>query len=60
MDHISEDDLERYYLGMVTDEADLAPIEEHLLWCGECMNRAEEVELYVDQMRIALLRAAEE
>ena len=27
MDHISEDDLERYYLGMVTDEADLAPLE---------------------------------
>ena len=43
-----------------TDEAELAPLEEHLLWCGECMDRAEAVESYVDQMRIALLRAADE
>ena len=33
MDHISDDDLERYYLGMVKDEAELAPFEEHLLAC---------------------------
>jgi hypothetical protein len=27
-----------------------------LLWCGECIDRAEMVEAYVDQIRIALLR----
>ena len=37
INHIAEDDLERYYLRMVTDEAELAPLEEHLLWCGECL-----------------------
>ena len=33
MDDISDHDLERYHLGMVKDEAELASIEEHLLWC---------------------------
>jgi hypothetical protein len=28
--HISDDDLERYYLGMITQEAELAPLEEHI------------------------------
>ena len=59
MNHISDHDLEHYYLGMVQDEAELAPLEEHLLWCCECMDRAEVVDLYVDQIRIALLRANE-
>ena len=31
MKHISDCDLERYHLGMVKDEAELAPLEEHLL-----------------------------
>jgi hypothetical protein len=43
-DHISDHDLERYYLGMVTDEAELAPLEEHLLWCTWCVERAEETQ----------------
>jgi len=29
--HISDHDLERYLLGMVTQEEKLAPLEEHLL-----------------------------
>jgi hypothetical protein len=40
--HISDDDLERYYLGMATDESDLAPLEEHLLACSSCAERTEE------------------
>jgi hypothetical protein len=53
--HISDDDLERYYLGMIEDEAELAPLEEHLLGCSECVDRAEEAQDYVDAMRAAVI-----
>jgi hypothetical protein len=39
--HISDEDLERYYLGMVKEESELAPLEEHLLACPHCVARAE-------------------
>jgi hypothetical protein len=42
MNHISDHDLERYHLGMVRDEAELAPLEEHLLSCPICVERAAE------------------
>jgi hypothetical protein len=48
--HISDEDLERYYLGMVTDEVDLESLEEHLLACPSCVQRAERAEDYVDAM----------
>ena len=51
MNHISDHDLERYDLGMVKDEAELAPIEEHLLACPKCVERAEESADYVDSIR---------
>ena len=56
MNHLSDEDLERYYLGMITEEAELAPLEEHLLWCHECLDRAEAAQEYVDLMRVSLLR----
>jgi hypothetical protein len=31
MNHISDHDLERYHLGMVTDEDELTALEEHYL-----------------------------
>jgi hypothetical protein len=40
--HISDHDLERYYLGMLADEAELAVIEEHLTGCSQCIDAAEE------------------
>jgi hypothetical protein len=55
MDHISDHDLERYYLGMVQDEEELASIEEHLLWCCSCMERVGQVALYVDTIRGAII-----
>jgi hypothetical protein len=54
--HISDHDLERHYLGMVTVEADLALIEEHLLWCSQCATRAEKSDAYVDAMRVGMLQ----
>ena len=51
--HISDHDLERYHLGMVTGEAELAELEEHLLRCGPCIDRAEASARYVDTVRAA-------
>ena len=55
VNHISDHDLERYYLGMVRDEAELAPLEEHLLACPACVERAEATQDYVDALRAALV-----
>ena len=55
MEHISDHDLERYHLGMVNDEAELAPLEEHLLSCSECQARAETTAAYVDSLRAAMI-----
>jgi hypothetical protein len=55
MNHISDHDLERYYLGMVTDEVELAALEEHYLGCPACAKRAEESTQYVDAIRAALV-----
>ena len=48
--HITDDDLERYCLGMIKDETELAPIEEHLLACPDCVQRAEEEQHTLDLM----------
>ena len=55
MEHISGDDLERFHLGKITDDAELASIEEHLLWCSRCLAAAIEAAQYVDAMRVALI-----
>jgi hypothetical protein len=55
MEHISDHDLERYHLGMIGDEAELAPLEEHLLGCPRCVERAEEAAAYVDTLRAAII-----
>mgnify|MGYP001221531471 CR=1 FL=1 len=54
--HISDDDLERYAIGTVKDEAELEALEKHLLVCGWCIDRAENAEGYVEAMRAALKR----
>ena len=55
MEHISDHDLERFHLGMVVDEAELAAVEEHLLWCSFCVDRAEESADYVDTIRAGII-----
>ncbi|MGD0776680.1 MAG: hypothetical protein ABSC05_28015 [Candidatus Solibacter sp.] len=57
--HIDDHDLERYHLGMVKGEAELAALEEHLLWCGVCVDRAEESAQYIDTVRAAACDLAE-
>jgi hypothetical protein len=46
---------ERYYLGIVKDESELAALEEHILACGSCARRADEAQDYADAMRGAAL-----
>jgi hypothetical protein len=55
MNHVSDDVLESYHLGTVIGEAELAPIEEHLLICPQCVRRAEEWGEYIDSMRAAMM-----
>ena len=52
--HISDDDLERYAMGTVKDEGELARLEEHLLVCGQCIERAEKNEECIESIRAAL------
>ena len=56
--HLSDHDLERYYLGMVQRDFELAIIEEHLLTCSECIDRAEETAEGVDTIRSAIISGA--
>jgi hypothetical protein len=53
IEHISDHDLERHYLGMVTDEGELAEFEKHLRCCAPCVERAAESRAYVNAMRAA-------
>ena len=55
MEHISDHDLERYHLGMVADEAELGPLEEHLLACLKCVERAKQAAVFVDTLRAAII-----
>ena len=56
VNHISDHDLERFHLGMVKDEAELAMIEEHLLICSDCIDAAEQAAQYVDELRAAIIK----
>lgn len=53
--HISDHDLEPFHLGTVQDEAELATIEEHLLWCSHCIEAAVEAVQYVDTIRAGII-----
>lgn len=43
---VSDHELERYYLRMVKVETELGTLEEHLLACGSCADRAAEDQDY--------------
>ena len=60
VNHISDHDLERHYLGMITDESESAPLEEHLLACPACVERAESLQDFVDALRAALVTIRED
>jgi len=57
--HISVHDAERYHLGMVTEDEELAALEEHLLWCHDCLDLVLGAENYVDTIRVGLVHMSE-
>jgi hypothetical protein len=55
--HVDDHDLERYYhLGMVTQDAEIDRMEQHLIACVECVRRAEETQDYVDAIQAAIIK----
>jgi hypothetical protein len=54
--HISVDDLERFHLGRVQEPEELSKIEEHLLWCQQCLDRVEAVKRFVDLLRAGVIQ----
>jgi hypothetical protein len=54
--HPSDSDLERYCLGMIQEGPELDALEEHLLICGECVDRAQASDAYIDTIRDALVK----
>jgi hypothetical protein len=57
MSHIADEILERYDLNLIWHEPELTTLEQHLLWCQDCITRAEATHQYVHVMRLALLRS---
>src|ERR1039458_9030125 len=53
--HVDEDEIERYSMGAMPEEA-MAPFEEHLLICEPCQLRRAQTDLYVSAMRQASAR----
>lgn len=52
--HVSDDDLEAYSLGRLT-EPDVAQVEEHLLICAACCAALVSWDEYLQAMKPALL-----
>ena len=54
-EHVTDHDLERYHLGMIVEETELAALEEHLLACSACAERSQATADYIDAMRRAIV-----
>ena len=59
MKHVSEDDLESYAVGTLSEPV-AERLEEHLLACSKCLERLESIDGYVCAMRMAAARIARE
>ena len=53
--HLSIDDMERYHLGQIQEPQELAAVEEHLLWCQDCLDHMEAIEHFIDMVRAGLV-----
>jgi hypothetical protein len=51
--HLADEGLERYHLGKITDLPEEEALEQHLLICPACVDRANECASYIDAMREA-------
>ncbi len=48
MNHLSDNDLERYATGLAYDAAEVKYIEDHLFGCNECTERLYAVQDHLD------------
>ncbi len=53
--HLFDHDSGCFHLGMVTEEPELARIEEHCLGCSRCAELVEEVGAFVETVRTAMI-----
>jgi hypothetical protein len=49
--HIPQERLEKYVLDHIVNETELAEIEEHLLWCGYCLDYVEDMERFLKALK---------
>lgn len=56
--HVSDRHLELYYLDKVTEDVELASLEDHLLECRFCADRAHTIEDYLDALRSVIAGGA--
>lgn len=54
-DHITDHDLEFYYLGMLRSSTDVMRLQEHLAACHQCVRRAITTADYIEAMQRALI-----
>ena len=50
--HPCDTDLERYSLGMIQEGPELDALEGYLIICGECVDRAQASDTYIDSIRV--------
>ena len=55
MHHITPDDLERYHFDHITG-SELEIVEEHLLWCQDCLDTLEATERFIALVRAGVIR----
>ena len=48
MDHLTDNDLERYASGLICADAELKYIEDHLFACPECAERMYAIQDHLD------------
>lgn len=54
-DHITDHDLELYYLGMLRSSTDVMRLQEHLATCRQCVRQAISTADYIETLQRALL-----
>lgn len=54
-DHITNHDLELYYLGMLRSSTSVMRLQEHLATCPQCVRRAITTADYIESMQRALI-----